>query len=226
MSSRYIYRKPVRRSRYADFRRRLFVAAGIILPIAAVVAYILSNSHGLPGKPSSGTEISGIAGTKLTFTGPYFQFQDTGKWSLDKADTTANRFVYLKYNKSQLQHELDIFVNDVPPPLFLDVPRALPVRIVNDNSLNITNVSSPCGSLYAAGELHKVKELQVNNATILCDPDNSQYYVILSEINGDYRLNMKRSDGTPIQFVITYKDVGLEPQPDSLLNIAGSFRAL
>jgi hypothetical protein len=59
---------------------------------------------------------------------------------------------------------------------------------------------------------------------MLCDPDNTQYYVVLSEINGDYRLQLKRPNGTPIQFVITYKDNGLDPQPDSILNVANSFK--
>jgi hypothetical protein len=59
---------------------------------------------------------------------------------------------------------------------------------------------------------------------MLCDPDNTQYYVVLSEINGDYRLQLKRPNGMPIQFVITYKDVGLAPQSDSIVNIAGSFK--
>jgi hypothetical protein len=47
--------------------------------------------------------------------------------------------------------------------------------------------------------------------------------MIFGEINGDYRLNMKLSSGKPIQFIITYKDTGLDTQPDSPLNIANSF---
>ncbi|MBX4188598.1 hypothetical protein KW792_00680, partial [Candidatus Saccharibacteria bacterium] len=96
--------------------------------------------------------------------------------------------------------------------------------IVNNNSLQGTDVSKPCGQAYATGELHKVKELTVGHATMLCDPDSPQYYIVLAEINGDYRLNLKRPNGTPIQFVITYKDTGLDPQPNAIQNIANSFK--
>jgi hypothetical protein len=37
-------------------------------------------------------------------------------------------------------------------------------------------------------------------------------------------LSLKRPSGTPIQFVITYKDTGLDPQPNAILNIANSFK--
>jgi hypothetical protein len=77
---------------------------------------------------------------------------------------------------------------------------------------------------YAKGELHKVKEVSINGATMLCDPDSPQYAVVVSEINGDYRLNLKRPNGALIQFVITYKDTALSTQPDSLINVVSSFQ--
>lgn len=225
MNSSYQYKRPVRRSRHAVMKRYILMAGIASLVIIAAVLYILHNLRGQSSKPVSGTELTQIADPRQTFIGPYFQFQDSGKWSLDKHDSTANHFVYLKYRKNLLEHQLDIYVDTVPISLYLASPRVLPVRIVNNNSLDITNVSSPCGSLYAPGELHKIREIVINNATMLCDPDSPQYIVELAEINGDYRLNMHRPDGTPIQFVVTYKDVGLDPKPTSLQNVASSFQA-
>lgn len=224
MNSAYRYKKPVRRSRYAVFRRRLLATALLTAVVGGMAVFIYSSTHNSPNQPVSAAQTTTIADPKATFTGPYFQFQDTGKWSLDKNDTTATKFVYLKYNKNVLQHVLYIYVNQVPIPLNLAVPRVLPVRIVNNNSLDITNISDPCGNQYAKGELHKVKELVINGATMLCDPDSPSYSVVLAEINGNYQLKMVRPDGTPIQFVITYQDDGLDPQPDSLLNIASTFQ--
>ena len=226
MNSAYRYKKPVRRSRYAVFRRRLLMAIMLIVVVGGIALFIYFNSRTPQNnQPVSAVQTTTVTDPKSTFTGPYFQFQDTGKWSLDKSDSTATKFVYLKYNKNVLQHVLNIYVNQAPIPLDLAVPRVLPVRIVNNNSLDITNISSPCGNLYAKGELHKVKEMIVNGATMLCDPDSPQYNVVLAEINGDYRLKMVRPNGAPVQFVITYKDDGLDPQPDSLLNIASTFQA-
>jgi hypothetical protein len=223
--SRYTYRKPVRRSRYSELRLYTIVIVILLATVGAVIVFVISNTRQNPPKPVSKSEDTTITDKKETFTGPYFQFQDTGKWSFDKNDSTSSKFVYLKYQKNELQHQLNIYVNQVPIPLNLATPRVLPVRIVNNNSLDVTDISQPCGSYYGKDELHKVKELNIEGATMLCDPDNTQYYVMLSEINGDYRLGMLRPNKTPIQFVITYKELGLEPQPESLLNVASTFQA-
>jgi hypothetical protein len=221
MSSAYIYKKPVKSSKYKSFKRYLMIAAGLLIIVGGAAYFIYSNTHA-PQKSSaiSAVENTEINGNKKTFIDTDFQFQDTGDWVLDKANSTDHKRVYHKFSKSILEHEMMVYINQVPIPLYLATPRVLPVRIVNNNSLQVTNVSAPCVREYAKGELHHVKEVSINNATMLCDPDSPQYFVVLSEINGDYRLNLKRPNGTPIQFVITYKDTGLAPLPDSLINIA------
>jgi hypothetical protein len=225
MKRGYVYKRPVKRSRYGTFRRYLLAAIAAILVIGGIGYFIYSNSRGEPNSsPVSAVENTEISGNKSTFTDTYFQFQDTGKWVLDKAGSTDHKRVYHKFSKNILQHEMMIYIDQVPIPLYLAVPRALPVRIVNNNSFQVTNVSAPCVREYAKGELHHVKEVMVNNATMLCDPDSPQYAIVLSEVNGDYRLNLKRPNGTPIQFVITYKDTGLAPLPDSIINVASSFQ--
>jgi hypothetical protein len=225
MSSAYVYRKPVKRSRYADFRRRLFFSILVLLPFIAVGVYIYLGLHNKPDKPvTSAVENTEITDNKVTTVSDLFQFQDRGPWVFDTNDSTPNKLTYHKFRKKVLLHEMVIYINQVPIPLYLATPRVLPVHIVNNDSLQVTNVSDPCGGQYAKGELHKVKELSIDGATMLCDPDNTQYFVILSEVNGDYRLHLKRPNGTPVQFVITYKDVGLNPTSTDLINVASSFQ--
>lgn len=196
-----------------------------IAAFAAVGIYIY-NGLNRPQKSSavSKVETTEITGNKKTFYNDYFQFQDTGQWIIDKNNSTPTKFVYHKFRKNVLEHEMMVYINQVPIPLYLEVPKVLPVRIVNNNAFQVTSVSDPCVSKYAKGELHKVKEVTINGATMLCDPDSPQFSVVISEINGDYRLHLKRPNGAPIQFVITYKDLGLAPLPDSLLNVASSFQ--
>lgn len=225
MKRGYVYRRPVRRSHYSNFRRQMFVTALFMIAFAAVGYFIYTGlNRQQPKSATSAVENTEITGNKVQTINDYFQFEDTGAWVLDKNNSTANKFVYHKFRKSVLEHELVVYMNQVPIPLYLATPRVLPIRIVNDNSFQATDVSNPCVSTYAKGELHKVKEVSISNATMLCDPDNTQYYVVFSEINGDYRLHLKRPNGTPVQFVMTYKDDGLDPQPDSIMNIASSFK--
>jgi hypothetical protein len=156
---------------------------------------------------------------------PYFKFQDTSKWVLDKARSTPDTFIYTKFRKLDVMAQMIVYVNHVPIPLYLATPRVLPVRPVNDNSFDVTVTSDPCGKTYGT-ELHKVKIVTINYAQMLCDPDSPQYYVQLAMISGDYRLNLKRADGTPIQFVITYKETTPDIKPQTLIRVAKSFQAL
>ena len=200
----------------------IFVAAFV-----AVGYYNYLGLHRPDAKPvTSSVETTVINGNKTTFTNQYFQFQDTGKWIIEKNNTTDDRLVYHKFRKNVLEHEMVVYVNKVPNPLDLTTGRVLPIRIINNNSFQVTNVSSPCGAQYAKDELHKVKELSINNAAMLCDPDTASYSVIVSEINANYIIKLKRGNGAPIQFVIIYKDTGVAPQPDSLLNITSSFKTI
>ncbi|MBX4201386.1 hypothetical protein KW803_00620 [Candidatus Saccharibacteria bacterium] len=228
MARGYVYKRPVKRSHYSNFRRQLIISCFFIAAFIAVGYFIYAGLHRPePKAVTSAIETTEITGNKTTFTNDYFQFQDTGKWILEKnSGGTATKLVYHKFRKNVLEHEFVAYINQVPIPLNLATSRVLPVRIVNTNSLQVTNVSSPCGTEYAKGELHKVKELSINNATMLCDPDSPQYSVVFSEISGDYRLKMKRSSAAPIQFVIIYKDTGAAPQTDSIINIASSFKVL
>jgi hypothetical protein len=225
LMSAYIYKKPVKKSYYSNFRRYMLLTLILLIAFGTVGYFIYSGLHvSQQASPISAAETSVITGNKQTFTNDYFQFEDVGSWVIDKNNSTADKLVYHKFRKNVIQAEMIVYINQDPIPLYSAVPRALPIRIVNNNSFQVTNVSSPCGGQYAKGELHKVKPVQVNNATILCDPDSPQYFVAFSEINGDYHLHLKRPNGTPIEFVITYKDLGLDPQPTSINNIAGSFK--
>jgi hypothetical protein len=226
MKRGYVYKQPVKRSHYSNFRRNLLITLFFLIAFGGIAYLIYSGLHHQPTNSAiSKAEITEITGNKTTFTNDYFEFQDTGKWILDKSSTKADRIVYHKFRKNAQQHELIVYVNQVPIPLYLAAQRTLPVRIVNNNSLQVTNVSSPCGSLYAKGELHKVKEIAVSNTMMLCDPDAQQYFVVIGEVNGNYLIKLKRANGTPVQFIITYKDTGADAQPDSLINIASSFKA-
>ena len=223
MSSAYVYRKPVARPRYAKFWRRL-VFLILLMVVAGGLYFILTKHSAKPHSTTPTVEGLQTAGPKATFTNNFFQFEDTGNWVIDNADSTSSKFIYLKTSKGAPQSQLTVYVNQTPTSLSIAAQRVLPVQIVN-NSFSATAISSSCASQYTKGELPKIKEVSIDGATMLCDPDASQYTVILSEINGDYQLHLKRPTGQSVQFIIVYKGLSQTPQPDSLLNIARSFTA-
>lgn len=224
----YVYRKIVRRHWYGrfKFRRRVFVISlCLILLIALVLGFDLHRSN-KKTSPTSNVQNVVVSDVVNTFTSDLFKFQDTGKWVLNKQESTSSKFIYYKFHGNDVESQLIVYVNQIPIPLDLEVPRVLPVRIVNNNSFDVTSVSGPCIGSYSAGELHKVRIININGAEMLCDPDSPQYKVVLAEINGNYKLPLQTSDGKPLSLVITYRDLRQEPGDDSLLRIANSFQSL
>lgn len=219
----YVYRKPVNRSQYSNFRRYLFATILLVVLLGAAGYFIYSGLRGPSSSPVSKVQNTTITGNQQTYTNDFFSFKDSPTWVIDKNNTSASRVVYRKFNRNVLQAEMIAYINQDPIPLYTAVPRALPLHIVNDNSFDPTNVSPPCSSQYAKGQPHKVMEVMIGGAGILCDPDSPQYFVILSEVDGDYHLHLKNSAGQPIEFVITYKDDIDANTPDSIINIARSF---
>jgi hypothetical protein len=219
--------KSMRRHRRAS---RLPAAAALIA-LALILLVVLAVFYDLRANNSSDpidskAQSLPVAGSLQTFYSTYFRFQDTGKWVLNQPESTDTKYIYYKYRGLQIENQLIVYVNQVPIPLYLAVARVLPVRIVNGNSFDATTISSPCISAYAPHELHKEKNVTINGATMLCNPDSPLYTVVLGEINGSYILKMHRLSGSPIQFVITLRDYNLPPKPEVIKQIVNSFQAL
>jgi hypothetical protein len=219
----YTYRKPVKRSQYSNFRRYMFFTIVLVVLLGAAGYFIYSGLHTPSSSPISKVQNSVITGNQQTYTNDFFSFKDSPTWVIDKNNTTASKIVYHKFNKNVLEAEMIAYINQDPIPLYSAVPRVLPLHIVNNNSFEPTSVSQPCVSQYAKGQPHKVMEVTISGASMLCDPDSPQYFIILSEIGGDYHLPLKNSVGKPVEFVITYKDDIDSDTPDSVINIADSF---
>jgi hypothetical protein len=224
MKRGYIYRKPVKRSQYSNFRRYLLFSIVLLGLLGAAAYFIYSGLHTPSASPTSAVQNTTVSGAQQTYTNEFFRFKDTPSWVIDKNNTTADKLVYHKFNKNILQAEMIVYINQDLIPLYTAVPRVLPVRIVNNNGFQTTEVSNPCVSQYAKGQPHKVMPVSINGASMLCDPDSPQYFVIISEIGGDYHLHLKTAAGKPIQFVITYKDDVDANTPTNILNIGNSFQ--
>jgi hypothetical protein len=220
----YVYRRPVKRSQYSNFRRYVFFTIILAALLGAAGYFIYSGLRTAPSSsPLSKVQNTVVNGNEQTYTNDYFTFKDSPTWVLAKNNSSASRVVYHKFNKNVLEAEMIVYINQDPIPLYSAVPRVLPLHIINDNSFQPTNVSQSCGGQYPKGQPHKVMPITINGARMLCDPDSPQYFIILSEIDGDYHLHLKTSAGKPIEFVITYRDDIDSNSPDAIINIASSF---
>src|SRR6266576_925891 len=117
MARGYVYKKPVKRSHYSNFRRYLIISVLFLAAFGGIGYYIYSGLR----SPQNGSAVSGVQnsvinGDQTTFTNDYFTFKDSGSWIIDKNNTTAQKIVYHKFNKNVLQAEMIIYINQDPIP--------------------------------------------------------------------------------------------------------------
>src|SRR3989344_1977611 len=133
MANIYKHRKRVRRNWYGKFKLRLWFAAVFAVILAALgVIIMIDASKGDKPDPDTSAVQSITIGDKLnTFQTDYFSFQDSGNWVFIKKESTSSKYIYTKFNGVQPQHQLIVYVNEEPIPLYLASSRVVPVRIVN-----------------------------------------------------------------------------------------------
>lgn len=215
--------------RFAVYFKVLLVCLFIALAVAAVLLLDIDKNDKTPKAPISKATVKKITFDDKYFSTPYFKFTDSGKWNFIKSQSTASKFVFQKFlpGSTLVQHQLTVYINSTPPPLDLAASRVLPVGL-NDagNGFVPTQVSEHCGKTYKPGELHKVMLRQVNGSTLLCDPDQGQFRVVIAKEGGDYNLRLKRADGSFANYIIIYQNQKIDPDADTIMQVAGSFQAI
>jgi hypothetical protein len=213
-----------------SFRFKLLVIFGFLfLAGSGAFLYDMLTNDSKPQTPTSPVVVKNVSFDNNYFSSSFFRFTDSGNWSLIKNQSTNNKIVFQKYltNSNLVQHQLIVYINSTPLSLDLASSRLLPVTINEaSNGFTAGQVSDTCAKTYGPSELHKIQLKQISGATLLCDPDQGQFRAVLSRIGGDYNLKLKRSDGSVANYIIIYQNQKLDPDTDTLNQIASSFQAL
>jgi hypothetical protein len=215
-----------------NFRRRFkFLALFAIAIIIATVVFLYDfySKKQTPQAPVSKTTFKNITFEDKEVTSPYFKFKDSQDWKFIPAQSTSNKFVFQKFlpNSTLVQHQLMVYINYTPPPLELASSRVLPVGINTQmNGFDPESVSAHCGTTYKPGEIHKVLPRTLDGATLLCDPEQGQFRVVIAKKGGDYNLKLKRADGSTANYIIIYQNQKIDPDTDTIMQIANSFQSI
>ncbi|HZP55812.1 MAG TPA: hypothetical protein VFB03_03530 [Candidatus Saccharimonadales bacterium] len=225
----YIHGRPfyANRQKKVRWRRRLVgMVAFLALAVIGLIIYDILKNRNFATPPVS-REVHKQIGSEQTYGTDYFQFTDnTDVWKLGKNTKPGSIYYFLRYHQDTLEHSLTVYINQTPIPLYLAVPRVLPLTIVSGNEFNISHVSDPCGTTYKQGKLHRVQEVSLGGTSMLCDPDASQYDVVFGQIGGNYNLDLTRKDGSKNRYVIIYKNLKADPNSNVVEHIAKTFKAL
>lgn len=223
---------------YRD-RRRLLIKLRIVYSFLALAIiggglafYFLYVKEQNPNDNSISATTNSVVAPKISlFKSPYFQFQANNSWKEVTSESTTNKFVYRSYNNTLLEHELVVYVNQIPNPEDFKSTRVLPVSVVSSGGqtshFSMTQVSDPCTSaLNPAVKPPDVQNVTFKNVNFMCYGKINEYNVLVGLIGGNTNLTMKRADGSTAVYTIQYKDLRAINGPTEINQIVSSFQSI
>lgn len=189
------------------FRLRVFFTFlfVLILVAAAWIYYAIVNQKFSNTNAVSTAQSKSYAAPEVKiFNSPYFQLQTNNTWTEIAQETTKNKFVYRSVRGSLVEHELIIYVNQMPDKLTSN--RVLPAAQIGDFKLAPENVSDHCIKA-AGGSRIDDPFVTINRVGFHCDADSTDYSVLVGLVNGNSSMHLKRPNGTTATYAIRYMNL-------------------
>lgn len=208
------------------FRVRIFFLL-LSIPILGAAGYayysVISRQNSNTAASSTSQETSGyFAPSVKLFRSTYFQFQTDNTWAEVPAESTANKFVYRSLRANLVEHDLTIYVNEIPATLSAN--RVLPVNLKSGSELLPITTSEHCKKVSGNPAVHEL-QTTVNNVSMLCAADSTNYTVLVGQTGGSTVINLQRPDKTMAKYSILYTNLRATPDATQLMQIADSFQA-
>lgn len=206
---------------------RLVLGLLIVVLIAGGVLYYLKyvrdDNVNTVERTTSETTTSVVAPSISIFKTPYYQFQAANSWVEVPNESNASKFVYRSLRSNLIEHELIIYVNQIPANLSAN--RVLPVMLKNDNTeLEPTVVSDHCLKAVGGNPSMNDTDILISGVRLRCDSDSTNYTVMVGLKDGDTVLKMIRPDGTQAGYTIYYTNLRAIPEGSVLTDIVRTFQ--
>ena len=173
----------------------------------------------------SKTESSLIVADTQVITTPYFQFQTSKKWKTIANESRANHFVYREYNGSLVEQELVVDINSGATQALANVlvTRVLPVTVSGTGKLASSGISPTCSDIIKPAKSNYALMAKYKNVTFACNPQTTNYYVVVGLVGGTDAMKLPRPDGSMATYNISYKNITAQPGVGDLDNIIDTF---
>jgi hypothetical protein len=230
-----------RRSKNARLFKKVvigFVSVAIIITVGISADWLLTNIRASDTKVSVESSATVQSARINIFQTPYFSFQADSNWrevtdelNLGKTTDGSQQYLYRRYTKNFIEHELWITVNMPEGYNILkhNIPtRVYPVQVEPDGSLTrISGVSESCSKALSEKDTNLQPHiLTLENVTFYCDPNNNGYQVAVGVPGKTERIEMPKSDNGSNFITITYRNTSAIPDARQLESIIQTFRSI
>lgn len=212
--------------------RIVYAIFGLLVIAGAAVFYLRYVKEDIINdKAVSGETKSIVAPTITTFKSPFFQFQASNDWAEVPKESTPNKFVYRSFNETLVEHEMIIYVNQVPDAMNFKSTRVLPVDIVHSSGqtsrFSAGVVSESCGPALKKDVIPlDVQTVNFKGVNFVCYGRINEYNVVIGQRNGGTNMTMTRADNTTAVYTIQYKDLRAINNSAEIDQIASSFQSI
>lgn len=206
------------------FRLRLFFASlalVLILGSAALYYAVMLQRLNPPAATSTLQSKSYAAPEVKIFSTPYFQLQTNSTWTEISRESNANKFVYRSMRANLVEHELVIYVNQIPENLAAN--RVLPVDPRGDFELIPQSVTEHCMKT-AGGSRIDNPLVTMQRVKFRCDADSTDYSVLVGMTDGSSSITMRRPNGTKATYAMRYSNLRALYDDTQLTEIVSKFQ--
>lgn len=206
------YNNHLNYSKRKSFILKVRIVLVVLIVLVCAIGYVFylkyfsDNAQNTEASTTSQKTTSYVAPSISIFKSPFFQFQASNTWVEVPTESTPNKFLYRSLRNGLIEHELTVYVNQIPSNL--QPTRVLPVVTTNGTTLEKKDVSEPCGSaLSKDAQIKDVQTVSVKGVTFTCYGKISAYNVIVGRVGGDTNVTLRRPDNTTAVYGIYYRDL-------------------
>jgi hypothetical protein len=214
-----------RQTRFLKIIRRF--VTGVVAVLIGIGIYLIVDTQRsarlatVPSNPTEQTTAIYSAPVEV-FSTKYFQFQASRNWVFIASESSDNQFVYRKFNKTLVEHEMYIHIND---PVFRQAATyVLPVKSNADGSLDPADVSDHCKSAFHGPLPGAPQVATVAGVRFLCNPSGAEYKVIAGINGASSSMQLERPDGSSATYHIIYNNVKFSPDAREFIKIIDTFQ--
>ncbi len=217
-----------RQRRFLYKSKKFIIVVGSLLALVILVIFVdnflQKRKAEIPSKPTQPIS-STVSPSIEIFTSQYFQFQTNKKWRFIANESTGTKFTYRRGTDNLVSVDMTVYINSAPSDL--QATRVLPVVFdENTKSLKASFVSEHCRKNLSKDIQDRQGEasISLNSVKFLCDVDGTNFTAIVGQENGTPVMNYLHSDGTPVSYLVYFRDLRSTPDPNELRDIMNSFQ--
>lgn len=201
----------------------MIILIGIVAGgVYAYYSVVNQESSNTAASSTSSTTSAYYAPSVKIFKSTFFQFQTDRHWVESVNESNNNKYVYRSMNGNLIEHELTVYVNQIPGDLSAN--RVLPINIKPDRGLQPEKVSQHCAGSAGAPRIDKPL-IVLDRVKFRCDSDSTNFTVLVGTVDSDSILRLSRPNGNTAQYTLYYTNLKAIPDTAELTEILESFQS-